>query len=388
MTPIPATAAEDARTAPEPRRSRKLLYVTLPGCWGGLVFACLSFTPSLLPRGGLIQGIICGITAAIGYGLGVLAASIWRAFANREPRRPRRWAWTVFFIAGVVLFLAAFGLGQYWQYEIRQLMGVTDYNIPLVVAAPFVAALVFCLFLLIGRGLRGLYRWLAKLLTRWIGPRAARGIGWVVVVGLTYLVVSGLLLQGFVNVMNNAYSLRDTKTAEGIHQPTTGLRSGGPGSDIPWDSLGWQGRNFIGKGPSVSNLEKFSGHPAMAPIRIYAGLASAGGAEAEAALAVRDLQRAGGLQRKNLLVVTTTGSGWVDPALVRLVRVPQQRRLRHDSHPVLLPAVLDFLSGRPVEGAGRGPGAVRRGLWRLGQAPFGSPPEALRIRGKPGVVRR
>ncbi len=316
MTPIPATAAEDARTAPEPRRSRKLLYVTLPGCWGALVFACLSFTPSLLPRGGLIQGIICGITAAIGYGLGVLAASIWRAFANREPRRPRRWAWTVFFIAGVVLFLAAFGLGQYWQYEIRQLMGVTDYNIPLVVAVPFVAALVFCLFLLIGRGLRGLYRWLAKLLTRWIGPRAARGIGWVVVVGLTYLVVSGLLLQGFVNVMNNAYSLRDTKTAEGIHQPTTGLRSGGPGSDIPWDSLGWQGRNFIGKGPSVSNLEKFSGHPAMAPIRIYAGLASAGGAEAEAALAVRDLQRAGGLQRKNLLVVTTTGSGWVDPALV------------------------------------------------------------------------
>jgi uncharacterized membrane protein len=316
MTPIPAAAAEDARTVPEPRKSRKLLYVTLPGCWGGLVFACLSFTPSLLPRGGLIQGIICGITAAIGYGLGVLAASIWRAFANREPRRPRRWAWTVFFIAGVVLFLAAFGLGQYWQYEIRQLMGVTDYNIPLVVAAPFVAALVFCLFLLIGRGLRGLYRWLAKLLTRWIGPRAARGIGWVVVVGLTYLVVSGLLLQGFVNVMNNAYSLRDTKTAEGIHQPTTGLRSGGPGSDIPWDSLGWQGRNFIGKGPSVSNLEKFSGHPAMAPIRIYAGLASAGGAEAEAALAVRDLQRAGGLQRKNLLVVTTTGSGWVDPALV------------------------------------------------------------------------
>ena len=104
MTRIPAAAAEDAQTSPEPSKSRKLLYVTLPGCWGGLIFACLSFTPSLLPRGGLIQGIICGITAAIGYGLGVLAASIWRAFPDREPRRPRRWAWTVFFIAGPVLF--------------------------------------------------------------------------------------------------------------------------------------------------------------------------------------------------------------------------------------------------------------------------------------------
>jgi uncharacterized membrane protein len=54
----------------------------------------------------------------------------------------------------------------------------------------------------------------------------------------------------------------------------------------------------------------------MEPIRIYAGLASAKGAEAQAALAVKDLQRAGGFQRKYLAVVTTTGSGWVDPALV------------------------------------------------------------------------
>jgi uncharacterized membrane protein len=320
---LPAVAeADGSQPSPEPRevrkpgKPRKLLYVTLPGCWGGLIFACLSFTPSLLPRGGLIQGVICGITAAIGYGLGVLAASIWRAFADREPRRPRRWAWPVFFITGAVLFAASFGLAQYWQHEIRKLMGVTDYSIPLVVASPFVAAVVFCVMLLIGRALRGLYRWLSALLDRWIGRRAARGIGWVLVVGFTYVVVSGLLLQGFVNVMNNAYSLRDTMTAEGVHQPTTSLRSGGPGSQIPWDSLGWQGRNFIGKGPSVSDIAKFTHHPAMEPVRVYAGLASAGSADAQATLAVKDLQQAGGFQRKNLLVVTTTGSGWVDPALV------------------------------------------------------------------------
>jgi uncharacterized membrane protein len=70
-----------------PAKPRKLLYLTLPGCWGALVFACLSFTPSLLPRGGLIQGVLTGIATAIGYGLGVLAASIWRAFAGRGPRR-------------------------------------------------------------------------------------------------------------------------------------------------------------------------------------------------------------------------------------------------------------------------------------------------------------
>jgi len=212
--------------------------------------------------------------------------------------------------------VVSFGLGQYWQYEIRKLMGVTDYNIAFVVVSPLVAALIFCLILLIGRGLRGLYRWAAKLLNRWIGQRAAKTVGWVLVVGLTYVVVSGLLLQGFVNVMNNAYSLRDTMTAEGVHQPATSLRSGGPGSLIPWDTLGWQGRNFIGKGPSASDIERFIHQPALEPVRAYAGLASAADAESRAAVAVEDLKRAGGFQRKNLLVVTTTGSGWVDPALV------------------------------------------------------------------------
>jgi uncharacterized membrane protein len=311
-TPPPA---EVAPPEPEPGKPRKLLYVTLPGCWGGLIVGCLSFTPSLLPRGGIVQGVIWGITAAIGYGLGVLIAWIWRAFADREPRRPRRRSWTVFFISAAVLIVVFFGLGQYWQYEIRKLMGVTDYSIPLVVASPFVAALIFCLILLVGRGLRGLYRWAAQLLNRWIGRSAAHAVGWILATGLAYLVVTGLLLQGFVNVMNSAYSLRDTQTAEGVHQPTTSLRSGGPGSVVPWDTLGWQGRNFTGKGPTVSDIEKFTGQPAMEPIRIYAGLASAPDAEARAALAVKDLQRAGGFQRKNLLVVTTTGSGWVDPAL-------------------------------------------------------------------------
>jgi uncharacterized membrane protein len=309
-------AAEAAQASPEPARRRKLLYVTLPGCWGALIVGCLSFTPSLLPRSGIIQGVIWGITAAIGYGLGVLAAWIWRAFPDREARRPRRRSWLIFFISAAVLVVVSFGLGQYWQHEIRRLTGVTEYNIGLVVASPLIAALVFCLLLLIGRGLRGLYRWVAHLLNRWIGRRAARAVGWILVAGLAYLVVTGLLFQGFINIMNDAYSVRDTKTAPGVSQPTTSLRSGGPGSAIPGDTLGWQGRNFIGKGPSVTDIEKLTGHPAMEPIRAYAGLASAPDAESRAALAARDLVREGGFQRKYLLVATTTGSGWVDPALV------------------------------------------------------------------------
>ncbi|MEE2033829.1 alpha/beta hydrolase [Rhodococcus chondri] len=314
--PVQTAAGDDEDRPVESVGHRKLLYVTLPGCWGALLFACLSFTPSLLPRGGLLQGMICGITAAIGYGLGVFAAFVWRAFADRGPRRPRRGSWYVFLVAAVVLLVGSFSAGQYWQHEIRAVMGVSEYNVALVVLSPVVAAVMFCLLLAVGRGVRGLYHWLAAQLDRWIGHRAATVVGWVAVAALVYAIVSGVLLSGLVSVANQAFSVRDTMTEEGIEQPVSGLRSGGPGSVVPWDSLGWQGRIFVGSGPSTEDISRFTGDPAVEPIRIYAGLASSDDSESRAASAVDDLVRAGGFDRENLLVVTTTGSGWVDPALV------------------------------------------------------------------------
>ncbi len=290
--------------------------LTLPGCWGALVASCLSFTPSLLPRGGIVQGLVWGISAAIGYGLGVLAASVWRGFADRGARTPGRRAWRVLLISAAVLLIVFFGLGQYWQYLIRGLMGASDYNVWFVVLSPVVAAAVFAVLLLIGRGIRALYRRIAAVLDRRIGRRAANSLGWLLAAGLTYVVITGLLLDGFVGVANQAFSVRDGETPEGVHRPVTALRSGGPGSLVPWDSLGRQGRAFVGSGPSEGDIAAFAHRPAAEPIRAYAGLESAGTSESRAAVAVRDLERAGGFQRRNLLVVTTTGSGWVDPASV------------------------------------------------------------------------
>ncbi|HEX5523187.1 MAG TPA: alpha/beta-hydrolase family protein [Pedococcus sp.] len=308
-----ASASASAATSGKVRRQ---LHATLPGCWGALLLACLSFTPSLLPRGGLLQGIVCGISAAIGYGLGVLAASIWRAFADREPREPRPGAWRVFAISAVVLFGVSFALGQYWQSQIRSLMGVTEYSVLLAIAAPLTAAIVFCLLVLVGRGLRGLYRWTANHLNRWIGRRAATALGWILVVAVTVLVVNGVLLDGLVSAADQAFSVRDTTTEEGAKQPTTSLRSGGPDSLVPWDSLGRQGRQFTGTGPTVSEIANIVPSRTTEPIRAYAGLATSDDTETRATKAVDDLERAGGFQRANLLVVTTTGSGWVDPAMI------------------------------------------------------------------------
>src|SRR5690349_17194769 len=71
---VPGDGAESAR---QPRRRFRY---TLPGAWVVVAFVCLSFTPSLVPRPGAYQGVVCGISAAIGYGLGVVGARVWRDF--------------------------------------------------------------------------------------------------------------------------------------------------------------------------------------------------------------------------------------------------------------------------------------------------------------------
>ena len=52
----------------------------------------------------------------------------------------------------------------------------------------------------------------------------------------------------------------------------------------------------------------------MAPVRVYVGLNSADSPEERAQMALDELKRAGGFERSVLLLVTPTGTGWVDPA--------------------------------------------------------------------------
>jgi uncharacterized membrane protein len=309
------TAPRDEAPAPAAGGRRRFRY-TLPGAWVALVFACLAFTPSLLPRSALLQGVVCGISAAIGYGLGVAGAWTWRAFADRDPRPPRPGAWRVFAISAVAALLVVVGLGQWWQAQLRDLMGAPTPNLLLLPLLPLAAVAIFTGLVALSRSLRGVYHRVAGRLQRWMGRRAANALGWVAVVAGTYLVASGLLLNGLATLADRSFSVRNTTTAEGAVQPTSALRSGGPGSLVSWESLGRQGRSITGTGPSAEAIAAFTGSAATEPIRAYAGTVSAADVEARAELAVADLERAGGFDRANLLVATTTGSGWLDPGAV------------------------------------------------------------------------
>ena len=140
--------------------------------------------------------------------------------------------------------------------------------------------------------------------------------GFSLIVNVPALLVSGVLLDGLVSLADDAFSLRNSGTDDGVVKPTVTERSGGPGSLVSWESLGQQGRTFTGTGPTTGQIAAFAGGAPVVPVRAYAGLDSAGTAEQRARLAVDDLARAGGFERGTLIVLTTTGSGWVDPGAV------------------------------------------------------------------------
>jgi uncharacterized membrane protein len=296
-------------------RPRPFRY-TLPGLAGALVFLCQSLTPSLLPRTGLTQGLISGISAAFGYAVGVLLAYAWRAFADRDARPARRRSWLLLGGVAVVAYAVATIFGRYWQGRIRELMDAPADSPASLLVVPVTAAVVFVLLVALSRALYRVYRWLAILLDRWIGDRAARAVGWTVLVVGSALLLSGVVADQLVAAADKAFSTRNDTTADGVVEPTLSVRSGGPASLVPWDSLGREGRAFVGTGPSAEDIAAFTGAAAQEPVRAYAGLDSAPTPEQRARLAVDDLVRAGGLDRGLLVVLTTTGSGWVDPGAV------------------------------------------------------------------------
>ena len=316
--PPPRTAPTESTAGgrrPARGRLRWLPRYTWSGTLGAVLFGCASLTPSLLPRGWVLQGLVAGITAAIGYGVGVTLA--WFVAELTESRLSagfRHRAWQVLAVAGTLLCLVMLWFGARWQREIHELMGMDAPAGYTSIGIVVLAVLVFALFVAIGRGIRGLGRWLVRIFGHILPHRIARPLGVVVVTALVIFLLNGVLFRGLVEAMNSAFSVKDDGTEEGAVEPTASERSGSPASLVPWADLGLQGRNFVGKGPTPDELEAFSGETAQEPVRAYVGLASAADAGDRAALAVRELERAGGFDRSVLVVVTTTGTGWVDPA--------------------------------------------------------------------------
>ncbi|QZH60608.1 alpha/beta-hydrolase family protein [Mycolicibacterium farcinogenes] len=313
-------AAVADETAPPPvapvaRPDWWVRHYTFFGTAVGLVFIWFSLTPSLLPRGLLFQGLVSGGAGAIGYGLGVFGVWLVRYMrsAQTSPKAPK-WAWVTLVIVGIIGQVLMIIYFHVWQDEVRDFMGVprlTFWDHPLTAVLSIVVLFVF---VEIGQLVGKLVRFLVRQLNRFAPPRVSAVVVVILLLALTIALLNGVVARVAMDKINRTFSAVNDETSPDFAAPTSRLRSGGPESLDSWESLGHQGRVFVSAGPTVQQLSQFNGKPAVEPIRAYAGLHSADGIKATAAVAARELERTGGLDRAVVAVATTTGTGWINEA--------------------------------------------------------------------------
>lgn len=286
---------------------------------GALLFAA-SLTPSLLPRTFLTQGVVSGFSLVAGHAIGAVGQWLWTYMELPQP--PARIVRTAT-LAVVVLCacIVAFSLGHApgWQNSIRELMGLE----PVETAYPFKAALiavaVYAIALALAWIFRVTIRSVATRANRFVSRRISIVIGIAAAVALFWGVINGVLFRVAVGVLDAYYLARDERIEPEREQPKGPLKTGSSASLLDWQELGRAGREFIARGSTREEIAAFSGRVALEPVRVYAGLRSADTPEARAKLALEELKRAGGFERSVLIVITPTGTGWVDPAAIPAV---------------------------------------------------------------------
>ncbi|MFK4872348.1 alpha/beta hydrolase [Novosphingobium sp. ZW T3_23] len=295
---------------------RFLLSLCGTGVWLGTLFFAASLTPSLVPRSGLIQGVLSGVAFALGYGVGAGFRGLWR-FLRLPP-----WdesligrslkvgaAATCILIAGLFLWRAS-----EWQNSVRLPMGMAPVDSARPVLVGALSLVIAILGILLARLFKAMARGITHLLDR-VAPRRVSAIaGTILAAALFWSIGNGLLLRAGIRALDASYRELDSSMDSGMRQPADPLKTGSEASLLKWADLGLMGRSAIAFGPTRAEIERFTGQPAMEPLRIYAGLRSAGSIEERAALALAEMQRVGAFDRSVLVIATPTGTGWLDPA--------------------------------------------------------------------------
>lgn len=302
----------------EPGGTRMLAARSLVGSSVALLFWMQSLTPTLIPRSWESQAGIGAVCLAVGYAMGAWAGGCGRILLNRR-RAPigviRRYGWIVVGAAGSVG--VPLGSVQWigWQNEQRGIIGMTP--VAALDAVPMAACslIVGGLLVVVGQALAHACSASARFVQRHVRGGALVPIAALFVVVLGFVLGRDAVFRAAAAVAESVYAPLNEKTSEGTLPPGSPSVSGSGASFVAWDSLGRQGRDFVASAATAHELAKFDeAETALAePVRVYVGVRSAASAEERAQLAVRELERAGGLERKVLVVWVPTGTGWMIP---------------------------------------------------------------------------
>ncbi len=166
-----------------------------------------------------------------------------------------------------------------------------------------------------GAGLGKAYIGSRKALVGYLGPGPSKRV-------IGGIANAALWTAGAVTAYNAGvgYIGRSNENIEPAYAmpPVSPLVSGSEESVSTFGDLGLQGRRYVTDVTSGALIEEVMGEPAIAPpIRVYVGYNSEpiypmGRTE----LAMRELERTGAFERSHLLLVSPTGTGWVDQTMI------------------------------------------------------------------------
>ena len=283
----------------------------------GTVLAVFSVTPSLLPRSAVMQGVVTGLSFSVGYAIGAIGNSCWNYLelpmpGPRHARIGRLVAGIVCLIVGIAFLRQA----SEWQNFIRIRMDLE----PVEGTRPFTIGLIaflLCSMLLVAARLfRLTWGVIGRSLSRFVPRRVSYVVGIVTATALFWTLIDGLLLRYLVHIADETFQQLDALVEPEFEEPGQPVKTGSPQSLIAWETLGRAGRRHISSGPTAGDLQAFFGKETLEPIRVYVGLNSAETVRDRASLALAEMQRVGAFERDVLLIVTPTGTGWVDPGAI------------------------------------------------------------------------
>lgn len=285
------------------------------GLYVGTLFFAASLTPSLLPRTYVTQGILSGISLAAGYGIGVFGR--WLAHYMELPEPKDRTLQVAKYISAFVcgaIAIAFLWQAAEWQNSIRRLMGLEllDSVHPLRTGA--IALLSFVLLLAAARLFQLILHFISSRFRHFIPRPVANVVGVVTAFALFWVVIEGVLFRYALRVADSSFRTYNELLQPETERPREPLKTGSAESLVDWADLGRAGREFVSSGPSAADLAQFHRGDTLEPIRVYVGLTAAETPEERAALALAELQRTGAFERSILVIITPTGTGWVDPA--------------------------------------------------------------------------
>lgn len=280
----------------------------------GLLCAAASFTPSLIPRGMMMQGVLAGVVAALGYLAGRIVEEIWHLAGMPVPKGRIR---TVLIAAGAVVALVLLGLAMLysatWQNDLRDRMGMEPLPDTSMIQEILIGAVVFVVLFALGAVIATFSRWVRRKLLRVMPARRANVLGTLIVVLILFVLTRDGLLDATINFLDEGFEASQNLFDRAPPPPTDARMTGSAASLVGWSAMGQPGRNFITGGPDAAAISAFTGRPALDPIRVYVGRANADTPQERADLALAELKRQDAFSRKVLVVVSPTGTGWMDP---------------------------------------------------------------------------